>query len=129
MSNEDKVPTITNKRVELEYVLVNQVVKPTVKRQIDYLPDPSSSSLSTGESYYDEALKKNSVTEKFMKMFKQNPVVPIGCLVTAGVLLNGVYAMRKGDRAKSQLMMRYRVAAQGITVLALIAGTVFMQKK
>jgi hypothetical protein len=32
-----------------------------------------------------------------------------GCLITVGVLANGILAFRNKDRAKSQRMMRYRV--------------------
>lgn len=45
-----------------------------------------------------------------------------GCGVTAGVLMAGLVAFKKGNTAVSQAMMRARVLAQGATV-ALMAGT------
>ena len=36
----------------------------------------------------------------------------VGCLVVAGILGNGIYAMYEGDKAKSQRMMRARVIGQ-----------------
>ena len=75
-------------------------------------------------SYYDEVSeKKAQQVNNVIRMAKYNPFVPLGCLATIGVLMNGIWAMRKNDRAKSQRMMRYRVAAQGTTIIALVIGT------
>ncbi|XP_018798569.1 PREDICTED: HIG1 domain family member 2A, mitochondrial [Bactrocera latifrons] len=62
--------------------------------------------------------------EKMMRKIKENPAVPIGCLATAGALSYGLYSFRNGNRRMSQIMMRTRIAAQGFTVLALVAGVV-----
>ena len=48
-------------------------------------------------------------------------LVPLGCGVTAAVLLRGLYAFNTGNGALSQRMMRYRILAQGLTVLAMAA--------
>ena len=48
-----------------------------------------------------------------------------GCLTTVTVLGIGVYAVSRGNTALSQRMMRYRVAAQGATVLALVMGSLY----
>ena len=66
---------------------------------------------------------KKKTWDRVIKVLKYNPFVPIGCLVTIGVLMNGIYALKTKDRAKSQRMMRYRVAAQGSTLIALCIGT------
>lgn len=87
--------------------------------------DPSSSSRMT--SFYDEVNKRESTWSKLYNIGKYNPFVPLGCLVTMGVLANGVWAMRKKDTAKSQRMMRYRIAAQGTTIIALVVGTMLSQ--
>ena len=80
------------------------------------------------KGFYEEvAEKKTKSMEKFTNMAKYNPFVPIGCLVTIGVLFNGLLAMKNKDRLKSQQMMKYRVAAQGATIVALIAGTFVTQ--
>lgn len=42
--------------------------------------------------------------------------------MTAGVLSVGLYSFRTGNQKLSQLMMRSRVAAQGLTVIALVIG-------
>lgn len=79
-------------------------------------------------SYFDEVNQnRESFWSKMFRLGKYNPFVPLGCLVTVGVLANGVWAMRKKDTAKSQRMMRYRIAAQGTTIIALVFGTMLSQ--
>lgn len=63
--------------------------------------------------------------EKFIRKFKENPLVPIGCLMTAGALSFGLYSFKKGKTKLSQTMMRARIAAQGFTVFALIGGVLW----
>lgn len=105
------------------------------KKRYGYLEEPSHrksmSQSSTIDapmvSYYDEVNRTDSMWTKMQKIGKYNPFVPLGCLVTLGVLANGVWAMRKKDTAKSQRMMRYRIAAQGTTIIALVVGTMISQ--
>ncbi|XP_046390739.1 HIG1 domain family member 2A, mitochondrial [Ischnura elegans] len=60
--------------------------------------------------------------EKLLRKVKENPLVPIGCLATAGALSYGLWSFRKGNRQMSQYMMRLRVVAQGFTLVALVVG-------
>uniref|UniRef100_A0A0K8TP00 Putative conserved plasma membrane protein n=1 Tax=Tabanus bromius TaxID=304241 RepID=A0A0K8TP00_TABBR len=60
--------------------------------------------------------------EKLQRKIKQNPLVPIGCLATAGALSYGLWSFRQGRPKMSQYMMRARIAAQGFTVVALMVG-------
>jgi hypothetical protein len=93
---------------------------PTTKSKAagQYLPPPLEN------NFYDEINQnKGHTTEKLKRAMKSNPFVPLGCLVTIGVLVNGLIALKNKDKVKSQRMMRYRVAAQGTTIIALIAGT------
>lgn len=53
---------------------------------------------------------------------KRNPLVALGALATAGVLVVGLMAFKQGNSKLSQTMMRARVMAQGATV-ALMLGT------
>merc|ERR1712122_326177 len=73
--------------------------------------------------FYAENQKKQANLEKMKRAIKSNPFVPIGALITAGVLARGVIAMKRNDKSSPQAMMRWRVAAQGVTIIALIAGT------
>jgi hypothetical protein len=84
-----------------------------------YLPPPENML-----NFYDELNQnKTRSIDKVKKAVKSNPFVPLGCLITVGVLINGLIAVKNKDRVKSQRMMRYRIAAQGSTIIALIAGT------
>ena len=52
--------------------------------------------------------------EKLIRKFKENPLIPIGCLLTTGFLVNGLFKFGRRDSAGSQVMMRGRIAAQVI---------------
>ncbi|NXT62731.1 HIG2A protein, partial [Chaetops frenatus] len=61
--------------------------------------------------------------EKFLRKTRENPLVPLGCLCTVGILTYGIICFKKGNTRRSQLMMRARVVAQGFTFAALLGGT------
>lgn len=88
---------------------------------------PTQAQLDEKIDFYAENQKKQANTEKMKRAIKSNPFIPLGMLVTIGVLGKGLFAMKNKDVAKSQAMMRYRVAAQGATVLAMIVGTFVTQ--
>ena len=46
----------------------------------------------------------------------------LGCLLTTGFLVNGLFKFGRRDMAGSQYMMRGRIAAQGFTIFALLGG-------
>uniref|UniRef100_A0A2P2KAW7 HIG1 domain-containing protein n=1 Tax=Rhizophora mucronata TaxID=61149 RepID=A0A2P2KAW7_RHIMU len=54
----------------------------------------------------------------------RNPLVPVGALMTAGVLTAGLISFRQGNSQLGQVLMRARVVVQGATV-ALMVGTAF----
>ncbi|XP_044487593.1 RING-H2 finger protein ATL48-like [Mangifera indica] len=54
----------------------------------------------------------------------RNPLVPVGALMTAGVLTAGLISFRQGNSHLGQMLMRARVVVQGATV-ALMVGTAF----
>lgn len=60
--------------------------------------------------------------EKVQRKFSAEPLVPIGCAVTGGVLTAGIISFQKGNRKLSQTMMRARVGAQTGTIIALAYG-------
>ncbi|GAA5909835.1 respiratory supercomplex assembly factor RCF1 [Sporobolomyces salmoneus] len=65
--------------------------------------------------------------DKFSRKFKEEPLVPIGCLATVVALVAASSALQKGNRAQFNKMLRYRVAAQGLTVVAALGGSVYFQ--
>ncbi|GAA6062099.1 hypothetical protein JCM10212_002349 [Sporobolomyces blumeae] len=62
---------------------------------------------------------------KFSRKFKEEPLVPIGCMATVVALLAASSALQKGNRTQFNKMLRYRVAAQGFTVIAALGGSVY----
>ncbi|CAL9031109.1 unnamed protein product [Prunus brigantina] len=50
----------------------------------------------------------------------KNPWVPVGALLTAGVLTAGLISFRQGNSQLGQKLMRARVVAQGGTVALMI---------
>ncbi|XP_057415692.1 RING-H2 finger protein ATL48-like [Lotus japonicus] len=54
----------------------------------------------------------------------RNPFVPVGALITAGVLTAGLISFRQGNSRLGQKLMRARVVVQGATV-ALMVGTAY----
>ncbi|KAJ1624642.1 hypoxia induced protein conserved region-domain-containing protein [Pavlovales sp. CCMP2436] len=55
----------------------------------------------------------------FIEKCKSEPLVPIGALTTAAVLVGGLYSFKMGDQKSAQLFMRARIAAQFGTVMAM----------
>ncbi|NXF47255.1 HIG2A protein, partial [Oceanites oceanicus] len=62
--------------------------------------------------------------DKFLRKTRENPLVPLGCLCTLGVLTYGLISFKRGNTRQSQLMMRARILAQGFTFVALLGGMV-----
>jgi len=60
---------------------------------------------------------------------KRQPHLFLGCAATAGILIYGVNAFRKGDSALSQKMMRWRVGMQGFTILMILSSVGFANLK
>ena len=60
--------------------------------------------------------------KKWDRKFSEDPLVPIGCGITAAVLIGGLRSFAQGNSAKSQMYMRARVFAQASTVTVLAAA-------
>ncbi|XP_075756808.1 HIG1 domain family member 2A, mitochondrial [Pelodiscus sinensis] len=89
--------------------------------------DPSSPPLIQG--FAPTPLYREGFREKFVRKTRENPLVPVGCLATAGALTYGLICFQKGNTRQSQMMMRARVLAQGFTVVALMVGVVVTAMK
>lgn len=50
----------------------------------------------------------------------------VGAVSTAGILLGGLLAFRRGNQQLSQYMMRARIVAQGTTVAIMAASAGYM---
>eukprot|EP00960_Hanusia_phi_P010816 317286-Hanusia_phi.AAC.1 len=51
-----------------------------------------------------------------------------GCIITAGILFTGFRQFRLGNKEASQVCMRARVVAQGVT-LAFVMTSLYIQDK
>ncbi|KAK0669126.1 hypoxia induced protein conserved region-domain-containing protein [Cercophora samala] len=83
---------------------------------------PLPSSFDGNDDFYNE-----NGFQKVLRRLKEEPLVPIGCLLTVAAFTNAYRAMRRGDHAKVQKMFRARVAAQAFTVVAMVAGGMYYQ--
>ncbi|KAL6994311.1 RING-H2 finger protein atl48 [Sarracenia purpurea var. burkii] len=88
-------------------------------------------SITCGDSYtlsphMEKMGTTNSELEGLFEGKKRvkNPFVPIGALLTAGVLTAGLISFRQGNSQLGQQLMRARVVVQGATV-ALMVGTAY----
>lgn len=57
---------------------------------------------------------------------KEQPLVPLGCLLTTGALLLSAHSIRRGDYKGANRMFVWRVALQGFTVIALVGGSYYL---
>ncbi|KAK0724738.1 hypoxia induced protein conserved region-domain-containing protein [Lasiosphaeris hirsuta] len=81
---------------------------------------PLPSSFDGNDDFYNE-----SGFQKVLRRIKEEPLVPIGCLLTVAAFTNAYRAMRRGDHNQVQRMFRARVAAQAFTVVAIVAGGMY----
>ncbi|KAH6657915.1 hypoxia induced protein conserved region-domain-containing protein [Truncatella angustata] len=77
---------------------------------------PMPSSFDDDKDYQETGFQKVS------RKLKEEPLVPLGTLLTCFALYNAWRAMRKGDHAQVQRMFRARIGAQAFTVMAIVAG-------
>ncbi|KAK3322071.1 hypoxia induced protein conserved region-domain-containing protein [Apodospora peruviana] len=81
------------------------------------------SSFDDNNDFYNE-----SGLQKVVRKIKEEPLIPIGCVLTVAAFTGAYRAMRKGDHEQVQRMFRARVAAQGFTVVAMVAGGVYFSE-
>lgn len=71
-----------------------------------------------GETIYEKAKRKT----------RENPLVPIGCFATTAALTYGLISFVRGKTQMQQYMMRTRVAAQGFTIICIVAGFILLPR-
>ncbi|XP_047332971.1 RING-H2 finger protein ATL48-like [Impatiens glandulifera] len=63
------------------------------------------------------------------KKHAKNPFVPLGALLTAGVLTAGLISFRQGNSELGQKLMRVRVVFQGATVALMLGSAYYYGEK
>lgn len=80
------------------------------------------SSFDSNKDFYNE-----KALQKVVRRIKEEPLIPIGCILTVAAFTNAYRAMRRGDHNQVQRMFRARVAAQAFTVIAMAVGGMYYQ--
>ncbi|KAK2042682.1 hypothetical protein LZ31DRAFT_555880 [Colletotrichum somersetense] len=87
------------------------------------LDRPMPSSFDENNEFYDER-----VLHKAFRKLREEPLIPLGCGLTVFAFVSAWRAIRRGDSVQANKMFRARVAAQGFTVLAMLAGSIYYNK-
>ncbi|KAK5992503.1 Respiratory supercomplex factor 1 [Cladobotryum mycophilum] len=85
-------------------------------------PGQMPSSFDNAEVYNEKPM------QKVMRKLREEPLVPLGIGLTVFAFVNAYRALRRGDSRQANRMFRARVAAQGFTVIAMVAGSMYYQK-
>ncbi|KAK9466228.1 hypoxia induced protein conserved region-domain-containing protein [Lipomyces arxii] len=59
---------------------------------------------------------------------KEQPLVPVGILLTCAALTKSAIAVRQGKQREANRYFTARVVMQGLTLAALVGGSYYMQK-
>ncbi|KAI5467586.1 altered inheritance of mitochondria protein 31, mitochondrial [Mariannaea sp. PMI_226] len=87
------------------------------------IPGPLPSSFDDEQEYYNER-----PSHKILRKIKEEPLIPLGIGLTTLAFINAYRALRRGDSKQANRMFRARVAAQGFTVIAMVAGSMYYNK-
>jgi len=72
---------------------------------------------------------RETAWQKTVRKGKEEPMVPLGMVLTTAALIGATSSMRKGNRTQFNRMLRFRVIAQGFTVVAALGGSVYYGEK
>ncbi len=81
---------------------------------------PLPSSFDGDADFYNE-----SIFKKIGRRLKEEPLIPLGMGVTCWALYNAQQSIRSGNSVKTNRFFRYRLYAQGFTLVAMIGGTLY----
>ncbi|KAI1138305.1 altered inheritance of mitochondria protein 31, mitochondrial [Hypoxylon sp. FL0543] len=73
-------------------------------------------------SFDDDREHNETPSQKIGRKIREEPLIPLGIVLTTVALYNAWRAMRRGDHAQVQRMFRARIGAQAFTVMAMVAG-------
>ncbi|MCJ1412199.1 Respiratory supercomplex factor 1, mitochondrial [Ptychographa xylographoides] len=81
---------------------------------------PLPSSFDGNSDFYEE-----NRWQKFSRRLKEEPLIPLGCVLTCWALLGASRSIRRGDHTTTNRMFRARIYAQGFTLLCIVAGSYY----
>ncbi|KID93714.1 mitochondrial hypoxia responsive domain-containing protein, partial [Metarhizium majus ARSEF 297] len=84
------------------------------------MPGHLPSSFDDNEEFFNER-----PMQKVVRKLKEEPLIPLGVGLTVFAFVNAYRALRRGDSRQANKMFRARVAAQGFTVIAMVAGSMY----
>ncbi|RIB07900.1 hypoxia induced protein conserved region-domain-containing protein [Gigaspora rosea] len=71
--------------------------------------------------------KKNNYNNHFLRKLKEEPLIPFGLTLTVLALAGATLGYQKGDSKTMQRFLRFRVLAQGFTVVAAVGVPAYYQ--
>ncbi|POR32396.1 Respiratory supercomplex factor 1, mitochondrial [Tolypocladium paradoxum] len=121
MTSSQHPPAITT-------VLFSQTLCPGPQLSMADRPPPAfsgqmPSSFDDNQDFYNER-----PMQKVVRKIKEEPLVPLGIGLTVFAFVNAYRALRRGDSQQANKMFRARVAAQGFTVIAMVAGSMYYSR-
>jgi len=84
--------------------------------------NPLPSSFDGNNDFYEE-----NRWQKFSRRLKEEPLIPLGCVLTCMALIGATRSIRAGDHNRTNRMFRARIYAQGFTLVAMVAGSMYWQ--
>jgi len=81
---------------------------------------PLPSSFDDDNEFYEE-----NRLQKLTRRLKEEPLIPLGCLLTCMALLGATRSIRSGDHNRANRMFRARIYAQGFTLVAMVVGSMY----
>ncbi|KAJ9605192.1 Respiratory supercomplex factor 1, mitochondrial [Cladophialophora chaetospira] len=88
-------------------------------------PSPLSSSQIPSSFDATPEFFEESRFQKLWRKIRQEPLIPVGCAATCYALYMATKSIRAGDHHQTNRMFRARIYAQGFTLIALVAGSIF----
>ena len=88
-------------------------------------PSPLSSSQIPSSFDSEPEFFEEARFQKLWRKLRQEPLIPVGCVLTCYALYMATKSIRAGDHHQTNRMFRARIYAQGFTLVALVAGSIF----
>jgi len=81
---------------------------------------PLPSSFDGDTEFYEE-----NRWQKLSRRLKEEPLIPLGCVLTCWALYGAAKSIRSGDSVTANQMFRKRLYAQAFTIIAMVGGSYY----